>query len=473
MTPIINRHATEAAATGHTAALVHTHGLHRAARCAMLAGRLDTLRVLLSQGANVHHRALRDTAALGHTEVISFLLDKFPHLTPTRHTTFMAAVRNSDLDTCRVLVKRGSANVAADSHAALHEAIEQDHHELVDFILLNCPPGTARQHELVMRPAIRNDVAMIQILLEHGANTADAFYELASLDHRYELMPVLLPHIDYSAKRTAGAMSYAFYCAVRNEDVRLCNMLLEHGVPTELIEGGISSLTPVPAARGNKELLELLLAHGANPNGALRLAAQFGQCHILRMLLERGVRDTDGDAMRSAARHGQLNAAQLLANCAPGFNATDALLAAIEYGATTEGTPADNLATIEFLLARGGNATEVLWRHLIWARAPVVAMLLDAGADPNKPSGPMGSGLEVAVSYQHADTVLMLLAQGGDPDANGGEARTRARYIAESVDLETDVALERARQIVAMLDRRVSEEPQLPAVLSIMDRRER
>jgi ankyrin repeat protein len=58
-------------------------------------------------------------------------------------------------------------------------------------------------------------------------------------------------------------------------------------------------------------------------------------------------------------------------------------------------------------------------------RAPAVAALLDAGADPNERAGGGSTALIMAAGYGATDIVRLLLAHGADPrikDRNGDSA---------------------------------------------------
>lgn len=137
----------------------------------------------------------------------------------------------------------------------------------------------------------------------------------------------------------------------------------------------------VREAGSQRELLELLLRYGADPERAIDPALVHGEFQAVEALLEGGARKT----LRVAAALGDLE------------------------GAT-------------HLLA-GSNATE---RHFAFAyaaqhgRAPVLSLLLEAGEDPNRYNPPgshsHSTALHQAVWYGHEAAVRVLLEHGARTD---------------------------------------------------------
>ena len=113
------------------------------------------------------------------------------------------------------------------------------------------------------------------------------------------------------------------YITAREENLAILNLLIAAGAVIDGYEGA-RALT-VSAGLGNVEMVELLLAHGADPNlrqrganSALMVAAAQGQARVVSLLLKEGVykglRNTEGQtALDLARRAGHEDVVALLA----------------------------------------------------------------------------------------------------------------------------------------------------------------
>ena len=169
-------------------------------------------------------------------------------------------------------------------------------------------------------------------------------------------------------------------------------LLLEAGAPADTNDGGQPKLRA--ALRGsvevnNPEITGALLEAGANPNLGQPVAEAAGHSDLrcLRLILSRGARVAGTWALGAAAFHDNPGAARLLleALSADGRKVADA-------------------------------ATEALPDAAATASYPVVAALLEAGADPRARDGDGVSALRLAVRAGQEETATRLRAAGADED---------------------------------------------------------
>ena len=93
----------------------------------------------------------------------------------------------------------------------------------------------------------------------------------------------------------------------------------------------------------------------------------------------------------------------------------------IAVSVAPEGTPADRCSIARMLLEAGADVTHgdgaALRAAARQGDTDLVALLLDAGADPDAPCGAGYTSLHYASRLGHADVVAVLLAAGADPNA--------------------------------------------------------
>lgn len=218
--------------------------------------------------------------------------------------------------------------------------------------------------------------------------------------------------VDVEASGVSHLPSFGFFMesplvrAVSYSDLAMIQLLIDHGADVDSVDGdGWSALTFADAA-GEDEVIELLLALGADPS----LAGRHGYSTAHR-----------------AARRGETGE-RLLNLGEESFDAVDAtgatpLALAVRFG---------HLATAGELLTAGANPDAVsfdehghVWAILAEAAnrdaadndgSSFVRLLLDAGADPNPPGTPP---LFQCITHEGdgISTMHLLLTAGADPSA--------------------------------------------------------
>ncbi|HEX5397415.1 MAG TPA: ankyrin repeat domain-containing protein, partial [Verrucomicrobiae bacterium] len=262
--------------------------------------------------------------------------------------------------------------------------------------------------------------------------------------------------------RNDSAIGSQINAAVMRGDIEKARMLLVDN-PDYVFSKDQHGWTPLywAAASGRKEVVQLLLANGADINAlnqhftplhaavmnhhpdvadlliasnaqvTIFDAAAGGYTEILKAELEAdptlvASHDDNGwTALQFAARNGQLDAVKLLLANKADVNAGDrhgmtALEAALAFsasagpGARTSDT--NHLATAELLLASGAVVTNTGITALHYAAGAgftnVVREILDQGADVNANDGVGRTPLDFAAQHNHLDVIELLLSRG-------------------------------------------------------------
>lgn len=228
----------------------------------------------------------------------------------TPQSSLMVAITSRDQHKICFLLRHGTlVNTPYDvgyEVSVLQHAIKDGADVAIVTLLLNwkADPNSCTQYEqrTPLQLAIkRNNLDMIQVLLKHGAD----------------------PNLVRS--RTCLQM------AVDNGDLMLVKLLLDHRAEPDLVSREDEHTPLQTAARdGNKEIAELLLAHGANVNAppfsnsgatALQFAAIGGYLGIAFLLLgyqvdvnAAGAPINGRTALEGAAEHGRIDMIKMLLN---------------------------------------------------------------------------------------------------------------------------------------------------------------
>ena len=217
--------------------------------------------------------------------------------------------------------------------------------------------------------------------------------------------------------------------AVMSGHLETVNYLLSKGVdPDTACQHGHLALY-LAAFRGHCDVVKALLVKGAaiNESRALIVASLAGSLEIVELLLAHGADPNiqtqhDGyTALHWAARCGRPDIVIALLNKGASLNKGNL------YGNTALNLAACNghTDTVKALLLRGaglGEPVHVLWNVVLRKSLVAVKTLLACGANPGECPGV----LVTAVCYGYLEIVKELLAHGADPNARNCEAFCQA-----------------------------------------------
>ena len=212
-----------------------------------------------------------------------------------------------------------------------------------------------------------------------------------------------------------------------------------------------SDLLLVAALEGNVEVVQTLLAHGANVNvthsygwTALFYAAQGGNVEVVQTLLAHGanvnVTDSDGwTALFNAAHDGNVEVVQTLLAHGANVNVTHndgctALFFAAQGG---------NVEVVQTLLAHGANVSATasdgitaLFSATLKGNVEVVQTLLAHGANVNVTDSDGWTALFNAAHEGNVEVVQTLLAHGANVNATASDGMTALFFAAQHGSVE-------------------------------------
>ena len=248
-----------------------------------------------------------------------------------------------------------------------------------------------------------------------------------------------------------------FFDAIAGGDVAAVESFLQTpGVEVDFIYEIIDEAylyTPLNLAvrHNHKNIVDLLLAHGASVNGPvhtfktpLQMACEqdIANDDIIKLLLEQGA-DVDGmtdverrtPLTRGCSSPNNLGIIRLLLNAGADVNGAGGEVAplhrAAEYG---------NIKVIELLIEAGADVNRVtigsgrtpLHSAAYELKVKSVSTLLAAGADPNIANAEGRTPLHVAAQWTSSiETVNVLLAAGSDPLHQDNRGRTPLQHLYE------------------------------------------
>jgi ankyrin repeat protein len=250
---------------------------------------------------------------------------------------------------------------------------------------------------------------------------------------RETVRTLLQQKVDVNAAQADGTT--ALHWAVRHNNLETAQTLIRAGAKPDLATR--YGVTPFYLAleSGNGDMIRALLNAGVNPNSAnpggetaLMTAARVGNLETVKLLLDRGASINTKESMRAqtalmwAVLEGHPEVVKLL--IAHGAEVNSQTKVEIPDG--TSGKPEARSGDIgahgpgmyrgRAVPSPSGGMTAL---HLAVrdGRAELARILIDAGADLERPSGNGTRPLLVAIINNHIELGLYLLEKGADPNA--------------------------------------------------------
>ncbi|KAJ3756024.1 ankyrin repeat-containing domain protein [Lentinula raphanica] len=201
-------------------------------------------------------------------------------------------------------------------------------------------------------------------------------------------------------------------------------------------QGGFHGVIQAAAVKGHKDIVELILRHGADINfhgdiygTAITAAVLGGHQDVVEYLVQHGANINlkvviYGTALAAAALKGHQNVVEYLVQCGANINlqGDNTAIGAAAYGG--------HQGIIEYLLQHGadinlqGGYFGTAIAAALWGQSDVVGYLLQNGADINLQGSDVGTAIAAAASAGHQNIVEYLVQCGADINLQGGNYGT-------------------------------------------------
>ncbi|KAI9783658.1 MAG: hypothetical protein M1839_003506 [Geoglossum umbratile] len=433
--------------------------------------------VLLSHGADVNARGrgyrnpLETAASKGNETLVKLLLDRGADVNAppgSDGSCLEYAIRAGNADLARLLIRRG-ANIVSRGELVdtggpgkggpLLAAIKTRQHELVSLLIgLGADVNAIGEqyYGTLLQTAIRlGDEESVRLLLNNGADINmtgghnGCALNDAILNRNMVHMVQNLLDAGADVNLQGGYCGCPLAAAVQKSNLPLVEQLLDLGADINAPAGIVGSTLQLAAIEGDLEIFRLLLSYGADVNfeggshgSALAAAARRDHDTILKELLEHGADPTLGDsiALVAAARNRSDKAISILLGAGPGSYSQNGILGRVLIEAACSGSVAickallDRGADVNAIGGAYGNALQAaLGGSTVYTNVqPVVALLLEHGADVNlPPSEKFTSALQAALDQRRVEFMGTLLGAGAEVNAHDPRFGTALTVAAE------------------------------------------
>ncbi|KGO41766.1 hypothetical protein PEX1_031150 [Penicillium expansum] len=316
-------------------------------------------------------------AEYGHSELVKYLLrvGSGPDFENNLGETPMhLAAKNGFLSVIKVLLEKGCSipflidNDTKFTLAPIKEAALKGHTHVVEHLLSYAPSPRDYASSTLPFAAISGNIALVSMLLGHGADIDYKYIELYAPrialcphDERWhgsialsvaarlgylDLVTFLLANDSDVKATTPSLRETALYLAIANGHEEVIEMLLAHGAD---VEGGHISTA---IEQRNKKSLEMLIIKYGTENrqtNFLELAAEAGDTEIFQILFDKGFKDQE-KAFLKAIEYGQEEIVVLLLS-----RGTDPDLPTIGECAIGKAIVHRDVDIIELLLCHGAH----------------------------------------------------------------------------------------------------------------------
>lgn len=330
-------------------------------------------------------------------EMVEILLDAGadPTLENEREETAISlAFNNGQAEVMKVLMEEGvtfDLREAGFAKSRLHEAAENGHQEVVQFLIqkdanINAKSSTGATP--LIFAAMNGHSETVDVLIEAGAKVneeadhveGNSALQAAAMKGHTDIVRNLLANGANPTFSTDYGKT-ALYQAARNGHLETVKILLNANNELSSLEGFELGIA---AENGHEEIVRTLLDIGANPDSAIFQAAQGGNLDVLKTILERGVNPTptDGEfnSLMTAIDHGHQDVVKLL----------------LREGANPN-----------FRDDSGSGLTALMYASVI-GHTEMVRELLKAGADPSTEDNRGRSALDLANQQNNYQVARIL-----------------------------------------------------------------
>ena len=455
-------------------------------------GRLDNIKTLIKQGADIHQidndgwTALHYAARDAKSEIIEYLLSlglKVNIVDNSGQTPLMCACRDGDrLDNIKTLIKQGADihQIDNDGWTALHDAARDAKSEIIEYLLslgvkVNMVDNSGRT-PLMCACCDGDRLDNIKTLIKQGAdihqidNDGWTALHYAARDAKSEIIEYLLS-LGLKVNMVDNSGQTPLMCACRDGD-RLDNIktLIKQGADIHQIDNDGWTALHDAARDAKSEIIEYLLSLGLKVNmvdNSGRTPLMFACCDCSRFdniktLIKQGADihqiDNDGwTALHDAATHAKSEIIEYLLSLGLKVNMVDNSGHTPLMCACCDGDRLDNIKT---LIKQGADIHQIDvngWTALHYAardaKSEIIEYLLSLGLKVNMVDNSGQTPLMCACcDGDRLDNIKTLIKQGADIhqiDVNGGTALHYAATHAKSEIIEYLLLLEVKVQMTA------------------------
>jgi ankyrin repeat protein len=380
--------------------------------------------------------SLHEASELGAVKSVAVMLKAGANVSARHHvdgTPLYFAAMKGKVDVIKLLMEHGAEAgcLGVEDYSPLAEAVRRNQPLAVEAILQSSKntgmtKSKAIPGRLFYSAAESGSSTLIKLLLQHGANpniAPDGWFPLtmAAECGNDGMVKVLLEcGVDIDAQNEEGGTP--LHMAMKGNHPETIMVLIEAGANVSADKSGLQPLHMVPRGDKSAEIIDALLAKGADISAVdhdgstiLQSSAEASNFDVVRLLLERGANPTlsTDRTLLLASRNGQEWIVERLLNSGCDLELTDSdgctpLLVAAQFG---------SLEVVRMLLVKGANIKATnksgcgpALLAAIGSHADIVHELLGTGnVDPDQQDLDGRTALFHAVMLGHQSVVEVLL----------------------------------------------------------------
>lgn len=363
---------------------------------AIQRNRSDLIAICLEQGASAN-KVAKHGMNQNDGQLVDMALSKGADVNPIVH---WAIEKNQTQVLASAITTHG-----ANADEALAKAIELNNTEAAVVTIQN-----GANADRAMPSAIeKKQAGIVQLLLENGAAANKPEYiKAAAKGGDKQIVESLL---NFGADVNAGMQD-----AVNANHTEVVDVMLQRGADAKP-QGFISSA----ASRGNLQMVDLLLQYGADPNNGLLAAVKANKTPVTKILIEKGADCTDPQLIEAASASGNAEVVDML--LARGADANNGMKGAVRGGhvAVLEKLIANGADP---------KKEEYVVEAVNLSKHNVLKVLLDAGAPTSYTNDKGENLLHIACQRQSLATTRVLLDAGLDVNATDNSKNAPLHYAA-------------------------------------------
>lgn len=285
--------------------------------CASKSGSYKVAKLLLENGANIHaneDESLKLACENDHLKLAELLLKNGADVHTHEDLALKTACKSGNIEMVKLLLENG-ANVNSE-RLPLFAACENGHIEIVKLLINH---GAKITKDLEISISCENGYTeIVKILIENGSiidhESYDIIYEVNNYGYT-EIVELLLTNYSYNFQdekevyEYESMLSHLLFEASEYHNYDIVKLLLEKGAKDEE-----SNAMFAVCKNGNIEIVKLLSQYNTddNINYHMLYAIENNHFDIVKLFLENGAKDNEGDSLNKASEQGNIEIVKLL-----------------------------------------------------------------------------------------------------------------------------------------------------------------